>query len=356
MNVKEVLSANTLPKTYITKGLRNADNIALNIVNSSAGTSGYFEVQEKANEQSTGFNTKQVPFTIGANGKTSVTIPVTDTYEQMISMYLNGQMTDQVFMSDGSWAVNASNVTSKVKTFKVSNDTKAIDNKEDFILFRNVQAEVSTPDYFSLYKVVRGGGSPQDLSAFKTLQFTASATAGTSVTITLIKDGIVNWNDQYRVTIPLNSNSQDYKISLDDFKSTANSAKLKATDVTTVIFGYSVNTGTMTTVNTSISKASFTKTDFAYLESLNSTEVAVYPNPSKGGFNATFKSPRVNTLMMNVTDASTGKLVFSKNVEAQMGANSVPVNIDQKSGLGTYILSLEGNGIRYSPKKVLIER
>ena len=59
---------------------------------------------------------------------------------------------------------------------------------------------------------------------------------------------------------------------------------------------------------------------------------------------------------MNLTEASSGKVVFSKTVNAQVGNNSVPVSIERNTGLNTYILSLEGTGIKYTPKKVLMEK
>jgi hypothetical protein len=123
-----------------------------------------------------------------------------------------------------------------------------------------------------------------------------------------------------------------------------------------VIFGIGVNSGNMTTVTADISNVSFTKTDFVYLNSLKSTEIAVYPNPARNNFTANFKSANQAVLTMNLTDATTGKVIFSKTVNAQVGNNSVPVSINSSTGLSSYILSLEGAGIKYTPKKVLMER
>jgi len=216
--------------------------------------------------------------------------------------------------------------------------------------------EASTPDYVTVYKMLRGGGAPQDLTGYKSFQFTAKGTNAT-MSITLVKDGIPNWADQYTMSMPLSSSTQDYKISLDDFVSSATKDKIDPKDVTMVVFGLAVNGGRLADISADISKVSFSKTDIAYLNSLQSKEIGVYPNPAKGGsFVATFKAPVASTLMMNVTDASTGKLIFTKSVNAQMGTNNVPVHINQQVGLSTYILSLEGTGVKYTPKKVLMEK
>jgi hypothetical protein len=313
-------------------------------------------VLEKANEQTTGFTSKRVPFTIASNGKATVNVPASDTYESTISMYIGAVLQDQVFITDGNWSAMVDPSTSTVSSFKVNNDSKrVIDNKEDFLLFRNVQLEASTPDLVSVYKILRGGGAAQDLTGFKSFQFNAQGTGGTLL-VTLVKEGITNWADQYSIAIPLKQGGQDYQLSLNDFVSATSKDKINPNDITAVIFGVGVSTGKLTNVKLDISNASFSKTDFAYLESLKSKELSAYPNPSKGQFVATFNSANVATLTMNVIDASTGRPVFTKSVNAQVGPNSVPVNLDRASGLNTYILTLEGASIKYNSKKILMER
>ncbi len=356
MPVIEQLNNNLLPKTYVTKGKREAENLVLNIVNNSSFTNGYIELQEKANELSTSLITRKVPFTIGANGKTVLTIPASDSYEASMYVYMNGIIQDQLFMADGNWVANINPATSTLNSFKVENDSQMIvENKTDFLLFRNVKVEASSPDFVSVYKLLRGGGAPQDLTGYKTLQFNAKA-SGVALQIILVKNGIQNWDDQYRLRIPLSATSKDYKVSLDDFKSVSNNAKINPNDITTVVFALEVSTGKLTNISADFNRVLFSKTDFKYLSSLTSTEVNVFPNPSKGSFKASFKSAEVADLTLYLTDA-TGRRVYSKSVKAQIGDNQVPVDFTPKQGsiLTNYILSLDGNGYKYQPKKVIIE-
>ena len=273
-------------------------------------------------------------------------------------MYINGVLQDQVFMTDGNWAANVNTATGTVKSFKVSNDpSRVINDKSDFLLFRNVQVEANVPDFASVYKLLRGGGAPQDLTGYKTFQFTASGTGVEGLNITLIKNGVANWADQYSIVIPLSATPQDYKVSLDDFVSTATKDKINPNDITMVIFGLGVANGRMTTVSADISNASFSKTDVAYLNSLKSTELSVYPNPVTGGtFTASFKAPTVNNLTLQLTDANSGRVVMTKPVTSQVGINNVTVNFDRQPGISTYILTLEGTSIKYTPKKVMMNK
>lgn len=355
MPLQEVINNPELPKTYVTKGARNADNIVVDIANANSATNGYFEILEKANEQSTIITKKQVPFSIAANGSSTITIPESDNYEATLNLYLNGVLQDQVFIADGNWAVDVNPSTSIVKGFKVSNDPKLlIANKEDFLLFRNVQLEATSSDYISLYKLLRGGGIAQNLTGFKTLQFTAAGT-GVNMNITLVKSSISKWSDQYSVRVPLTSAGKDYKINLDDFKSAASSSPINPRDITTVIFALEVAAQNTTTISADISKVLFTKTDYKYLSSLESKDLNIYPNPTTGNFNTSFKSSTETVLTLFITEATSGKLIYTKPVNAQVGVNTVPVTMERKSGLSTYIISLEGAGIKYTPKKFILQ-
>ncbi|MFX6861577.1 hypothetical protein ABTH25_19620, partial [Acinetobacter baumannii] len=82
---------------------------------------------------------------------------------------------------------------------------------------RNVEVKGNISDYVSVIKLLKGGGLTEDLSAMKTLKFTASG--GNSLQIVLVKNSIANWTDQYSITIPLDNNQKDYFISLDAFTS-----------------------------------------------------------------------------------------------------------------------------------------
>ena len=356
MQVKEVLSNGTVPKTYITKGKRESNNVVLSLTNTTAGTNGYFEIKVKDNEQSTAVTTKQIPFTISTNGKASVNVPVSDTYEATVNMYLNNVLTDQVFMADGNWAVNSNNATNSIKSFKVSNDAKRVNaSTDEFPLFRNVSVEANVTDNIAVYKLLRGGGATQDLTGYKSFIFNAKGT-GVIMNIILVKEGISNWSEQYALQVPLTSNNQEYKISLDDFKASNSKNKINPNDITTVIFSLINPSGRMNSVTTDIANAAFSKIDVGYLASLNSTEMNVYPNPSNGRFTASFKASKAMQLTLALRDAATGIPVFTKSVSAQVGDNTVPVAVEKKQGMNSYILTLEGENVKYNAKKILMDK
>jgi len=343
-----------LPKTYITIGKRNGVNLDLKIENTQAAGSGYFELTEKATEKSTSSTKRTVPFSVRANGKTSVSLPVSDNYEASIDVFFNGKLEDQVFMADGNWGYDYNTATSSVKTFVTTNNPAISSaNPEDYLLFRNMKIEATSPDVVSVYKVFRGGGAPQDISEFKTFKFNASG-AGTNLRITLVKSSITNWADQYSYYLPLNGDNKIYQISLNDFKSKTGNEKLKPTDLTTAIFSFEMANGRNTSFTSTVSGVSFTKEDIGYANSLLSKEVTVFPNPTTRKFNISFKSDSSIDLVVKLINSTNGLVVLTKNINAAKGENIVPLEINDVTGASIYMLSLEGSSVKYNTQKVII--
>ena len=328
------------------------DKVELTINNGLSATNGSFEISDRANEQTTGTVKRTIPVTLTANGITKVSIPSSDLYESTINLYVNGQLTDVVFMADGAWGLDYNTNTTSIKNFTVTNTNKA-PVKDEFPVFRDASVTGTTPDYLTIYKLLRAGGVPQDLSAFKTLKFTASG--NTTLTITLVKQSITNWKDQYSLQLPVSKDPQEYMLSLSDFKSANLTTPLNPNDINSIVVSMGpASQGRSTEVTTSLSSVSFTKDDLVYLRSLQAKDVTSYPNPSNGRFAVTFKADKDYSLNLKVTEAASGKVVATKAVNAVKGENIVQMNVDGNGTQKLYIINLEGSNVKYKASKVVI--
>lgn len=356
MPVQALNQGTALPKTYIVSGKREGTNLSFNINNTTTAASGYFQIEERQTEKSTTTTTRTVPVSVSANGKSNATVPVSDSYEATISLFLNNQLQDVVFMADGSWNIDYNKNTTVIKSYNVTNDTTVNSvSKDDLPVFRNVAVEATTSDFVTVYKLLKGGGAEQDLTAYKTLKFTANAT-GANMRITLVKAGVTNWADQYSYYLPVSSTAKEYSINLSDFKSANNKNAFVANDITTIIFALETGTNSSTAITASISKTSFSKTITTASNSIETKDVQLYPNPSKGRFVASFKADNVSSVTLKVTDANSGRLMFSKAVSTVKGDNNVTVEMNQSINTNIYILSIEGEGAKYLPKKLIIQQ
>ena len=352
MPVEQFNSSKPLPKTYIVNGNRDGSYLNLSIENNTNNQTGYFEVEEKANETTTVKTKRTVPFSMRANGKTPVAFPMNDVFETTVYMYVGGQLQDVVYMSDGTWNINYDSTKTVLSKYQITNDTIIV-NTDEYPVFRNVAIEATTSTYITAYKVLRGAGALEDLSAHKTLSF--SAKGGTNLRITLVKNSITDYNNQYKIVLPLSKEEKKYNISLADFRSNGFTENIKANDITTIVFTFETTDSKQTVVSGLLNEISFSKKSADYLTSLASAQIYVFPNPSTGGnFNASFRSSTNTNITLKITEAGTGRIVFTKNSNAIKGDNIIPIQLKTPASPGMYLISIEGAGLQLQTQKIII--
>ncbi len=356
MPVSELSNGNDLPSAYVSAANRKGANLNLTINNRTANTSGYFTLTQHATENTTIDNKVIVPFTIGANGRSTVSIPVGDTYDANISMVFNNTTTDMLYIADGIWGTSGDNNTS-VAQFNVANNSSRVASADEYALLRDVKVQVTTPSYVSVYKYLRGGASAVNLSGYKSFKFTANTnTEGLNMKITITKEGVNNWKSQYTYYITGLQDGQTYQIGTSEFKSTDNGlpATMDLSDVTSVVYNIENPTGQTISFNAGISNAAFSKVDIAYERSLQAKAVGISPNPSNGNFKVSFASPAAAQLQLTIID-NLGRVVSTKQVNATQGNNTVSVSLNETMKKGLYFVSLQGAGTRYDTQKVMFQ-
>jgi SdrD B-like domain/Secretion system C-terminal sorting domain len=345
---------NFLPAAYISQGLRNNTSLQLTIHNKTGATEASFELKEKLNENSNE-TIRKITKPIAANGSTILDLPINDTYESSIYMYINNKLSDLVYLSDGAWNKSFDENTTTLKSFVITNDVNVTDVANVHKLQRNVAISATTKDYVTLYKSIKGAGIEKDLSSYKALQFDATIAGSSKVKITLVKKGITDWKQQYSYILNLDSKNK-YAIGLEQFTSTKFANTINANDIVSINFSILNTTGGVATINANVSNMRFTKEDVVYNNSLLSKALGIYPNPNTGKFNVSFMSEMYQTLVLKVVDANTGVVVANKFVEAIKGKNEVKVTTDNTRYNGLYIVTLEGDNSSYEPSKILISK
>ncbi len=346
----KAMSKTGIPETFVLSGKRVGINLEMLLTNKTSNTNGYFAIEDKSNEGAIPAAIRKIPFTLSSNGESKVSIPMSDMYESTITMYVNNEIRDVVYMSDGTWTVDYNKANTTLSSFEVSNDPKRVYDADEYPLFRNVTVKANTSDYITILKLIKGGGSEADLTAFKGLKFTAAG--GSNLHITLVKNSTKNWNEQYSADLILEAGQQDYYVAFDKFVSTVSKDKINAVDITSIVFTIEVGTGRNTTVSNSFSNVSFTKLDLNYINSLENKELTESLQPGNYQFTCNFYSPKTTVLTLNITNAN-GQNILSKQVNAVVGLNKVPILLNG-NGKGIHIVSLEGTSVKYNSKKLII--
>ncbi len=142
--------------------------------------------------------------------------------------------------------------------------------------------------------------------------------------------------------MPISGDAKEYMIGLDDFKSIASNAKIDLKDITTIVFIIvPPSAGKSSDIQLGFSNISYSKEDINYINSL-----------------IRFKSDAAKMLQLKISDAVTGRVVFTKQVNAIRGENIVPVIMDNNGSQKVMIINPDGTGIdssKYKATKVIAE-
>ncbi|MFY7884639.1 MAG: T9SS type A sorting domain-containing protein, partial [Dolichospermum sp.] len=148
---------------------------------------------------------------------------------------------------------------------------------------------------------------------------------------------------------------KEYGINLSQFKSSKFNDVINANDIVAVNFSFSNSRGVSTTMNINLSKARFTNSVIA--SAIEVLTLGVYPNPSNGRFTTKFTSEVAMPLVLKVIETSTGRIVKTQFINAAKGINQVEVTMDNSiSASGSYIVTLEGDNIKYNATKLLVNK
>ncbi len=350
--VHQVDAGFVLPTTYIAAGKRDKGFLDLNITSAVNSTNCKIIFEETKNEQS-GTDTLEIPFTLIGGVANNFQIPIYDGYEYEGHLYINDTLVDDVYMADGNWSLDFDGHYSAI-TYKPNNNFSRVYTDGEYPLYRNITVTGTSTDYISIYKFITSGEDKVDLTSYNSYKFLAKG--GGKVQIKLIKDGIVNFNDQYYTTVTLDTAAKNYQVSLDDFASdnASYNAHINPFDVTAVVYTFQYG-GKLTNVNFFADDQSFSTTVVPSTRIITSHKLTIMPNPASGPFQCQFTAAQSESLTLEMTDVS-GRVVYKQAVQAVAGANTITVNVPAGSGEGMFFIRLGNSSVKYDVTKMTIMR
>ncbi len=327
------------PVIYISKANRDTKdqyNLELIIKNTTAATAGTIEITGKQNEQSNSSIFRSYPINFQPNATSSIHIPLTDMAEAELKLLINGKQEDFVYNNDGIWNIYKTSNT-QVSEFRIINDTIR-PKPNEYRLFRNIQLKATTPDYITVYRMIKGGGVATDLTKFNTLRFTASGSG--NIRIRMVKKSISNYAHQYEYTLSLSEKEKEYIIPLSSFTSSGNTNPLKLNDLTILSFTYETNNMPIA-INSLIQNVKFTN-EVRNILSVKET-IKLFPNPVGSETNIQFTSPVDEVMNLQIMNIGNGRPLLQKTIRATLGLNNYRLFIPQQTPPGIYIVRLSSS-------------
>ncbi|WP_292947955.1 T9SS type A sorting domain-containing protein [Olleya sp. UBA1516] len=342
----------TPPTVFVRKGKYNNGALDLQIINTNATNTVAFDSGFRTTETSD-FNYTSSSLDLNENYITEITVPTGHLFDIGFRIGDGINTPDDLFMSDGPWGFDDSQVSTNVNNYNVTENTTTF-NSLDFPIERNVTLNATTSTYFAAYRAITPRFKAVDLTDFNSLKLKAKGTG--NLEITLVKQSITNWEEQYKTTIALTDNFQNYALSFDDFTSTL-SLGLDANDIVTIVFTMVSEDGSTVTKEMNLQDVRFSRGTTLSVNDFETTSlensITAYPNPMVNTSNLHFTTTQSETVQLVIYN-QLGKVVYNKTIKAQVGKNQIALSRQNLSS-GLYICKLSSVTTHYNPLKLLIK-
>lgn len=343
-----------IPKVYVTKGYRKGSKLVLHFRNLDKPSTIELAMEERLNEQAM-LTQRNFTYNLAKGEEQVVELMVNDGYEYSANITIDTFITDVIYFADGNWGLDYDRQYTTITRYNTNNEPSRVYDPKAFSVYRHASVSVLTDDYIMLFKGVQQGNAPANLTTYDAVEFFASGT-GTAV-MTLVKDGIVNWKDQYQTVVTLVPEGKMYRVPFTDFKSANLTGAFQPNDVRMVTFsrGYQAQSGTET-IDLSLGSMAFTSSATGVLnKAIEGISVGVKPNPNNGSFYLDFKANTSEKVTVKVTDVL-GREIYSQSVTTLKGNNQFYFDIAQLAPKGSLLfIKLESTSTKYNTARFVVE-
>ncbi|WP_334056897.1 T9SS type A sorting domain-containing protein [Polaribacter sp. P097] len=351
-NVKRNISTynnSTPPPVFVKKGKYRNGSLELEIVNANKSSSFVYDAGFKRTETSA---TQYSNETIALSGDylNPLVINTGNVFDIGFRIENDTNETpDDLFMSDGPWGVDDSSTGTTIESFDISQNDEVYSGN-GYRVERNIALEANTSTYVAAYRAFTPRFKSIDLSEFDVLELNAEGTG--DLEITIVKEGIAQWEDQFRTTIKLTDENTHFAIPLAHFVSNLNQ-NIDLTDATNIVFTMSSDGVEVMNKQMNLSDIQFTQNALSTENVIiDENETLLFPNPMKTVSQIRFYS-EVNAETAIEIYNMAGILVKKLTLETTTGNNSVDINRNGLSA-GLYFIKISNDYRTYNSKKLVL--
>ena len=257
---------------------------------------------------------------------------------------------DDLFMSDGVWGKDDSPEGTIVSEFAITQNEN-IYTGSGYRVERNIALKATTSAYVSAFRSLTPRFTAVDLSKFSTLELDAKGTG--DVEITIVKESIGAWENQFRTTVKLNDTESHYAIPFSHFVS-ALGGSIDLSDTVNIVFTMSSDGTTVLEKQLNLKDIQFTARPLAVdTNVIAENEVLLVPNPMKYSSELSFYSETNATTKIEVYNI-TGSLIREIKTQTIIGNNRVSM---LREGLksGIYFIKIRNDFRNYKIVKLVMK-
>ncbi|WP_298417705.1 DUF4114 domain-containing protein [uncultured Kordia sp.] len=358
LTLEKPLNSQTLddviPPVFVRSGYYANGNIHLNIVNKVGITSMTFDASIAATEVASDRTNMTQEISLTGYWTDYIEIPTGQLFDVGLSLSTTAStQQDALYLADGPWGIDYQEENVIVNNFFVGN-TVVNDLEDAHEIERQPTVSGQVQGTINLFRHVLPGDQTLDVSDYDAFQF--RITNSQPVEVILLQEGLGDWNNRFRVTIPENNTETVYHILFNEFEDgNGNSATIS--DVKTIIFSLQGDYHSYTPFDIQIHSAHFgmeSTLSVAQFEVQNETDkLLAIPNPMTTRTEIQFTAKQSEDALLAVYD-QVGKVVYTMKVRTENGQNKIPLNRNNlRSGL--YFCSIKGKSQTYKTLKIIVK-
>jgi len=275
----------------------------------------------------------------GNDGRYEVEIPTGYIFDVDFSIgSVDGGKRDGLYFADGPWSKDFDRDGAAI--YELTREMHDGSSFADaYLLERNVRMQGEVKTYASLFRMLKPGNLPVDLTSFNALVFEGSGYG--EVELVIAKSSIDNWSEQYRLRFSLSSEEKTYSIDLNQLKSIASDQPFSAEDIQSVTFTIHGDGMNYTNFDISVKNLRFSEENSIVPDQSNMSDFGmnVYPNPMQGDGFVEFNLPYRGQTSIALFNMAGQKVVEILNEELYEGNHRIPVNTASAEA-GVYFLRM----------------
>ncbi|WP_299059736.1 T9SS type A sorting domain-containing protein [uncultured Polaribacter sp.] len=342
-------ATSTPPPVFVKKGKYVNGALELELVNVRRSNSVVIDAGFKRTESS---NTEYFNETIALKGTYLETLVIETGNIFDIGFRIENEYNltpDDLFMSDGVWGHDDSATGTTVTEFEISQNNN-IYTGSGYRVERNIYLKSTTSEYVSAFRSFTPRFTSVDLSEFGAFELDANGTG--DLEITIVKEGIENWSNQFRTTIKLNETKSHYAIPLSHFVSKTGN-EIDLSDAVNIVFTMASDGTTVVEKEMNLKNIVFTQQVLGVeTEIVAENEVLLMPNPLVDNSELSFYAETNTSTKIEVYNL-TGSLVRKTVENTVIGNNRISI---QREGLksGIYFVKIRNDFRNYKTLKMIV--
>ncbi|MHA7944839.1 DUF6923 family protein [Formosa sp. 3Alg 14/1] len=350
--VKPVSNYNnsTPPTVFVKKGTYHNGLLNLEIINTNKSTKVAFDGGLRMTETDI-LDYVSTSIDLNGNYMSSIEVDAGNLFDIGFRIGDGIETPDDLFMSDGPWGYDDAAPTTTVTHYAVEANHDVFESDE-YPIERNISLEATTSEYIAAYRALTPKFNPIDLTAYNSLKFKAKGT-GTLI-VRLVKESVENWETQYKTSVSLSDNLNDFSLPFSDFES-INGTPLKVTDITSLVFTMLAENGTEETKVMDLQQLRFSTSETLSVGNVNQEELlnpVAVPNPMQTRTSIHFTAQQSESVTLAVYN-QLGALVREIPFQAKTGKNEILLSRSNLAS-GLYFCQVRSKFTEYKTTKLLV--